>query len=368
MLKLVTQKTPPKFKESNQAIEDHNSLLTAYLRSHRIRNYTSDNIKRHQTFLKSWFEQHGPEHRPLFTWEAMEPIVGRKRIVDYGQALMDAGLRVDTIRSYLGMLRLYFAFVSEFPNVMREDGPVRIQEHYGTIEQPVTEFDMPPNNHDGQRLGVPLDPERLYEFYAILRGHYITRGWHRAIRSRNYAMAVLAGESGLRIDELLHLEMSRDLFFESGKLQTRYAKGKRGSGKRNRITVFTPLARDTVQFYLKDVRAKIVGNTSSDYLFASRSGKPLQYSIVHAALKEMTDCAKKEGFAIAPHMGWHWFRRIFATRFIERFPNQLSVLVNLLGHVSTNTVHCYIRHSEAWMDQKIQAVIEGTNKWPSVGD
>jgi integrase len=50
-------------------------------------------------------------------------------------------------------------------------------------------------------------------------------------------------------------------------------------------------------------------------------------------------------------------RRIFATRFIEKFPHQLSVLISLLGHVTPNTVHCYIRHSEAWMDKKILDVL-----------
>lgn len=357
-------------KLGNQALLDHLSLIDAYFKSYRIRNYSERNQKNHHRFLESWFEEHGEGVRPLYTWEAMEPVAGRKRIVDYGQALLDTGIKTDTVRSYLGMLRLYFAFVLEFPHLQTALGSYeRIQHRYGAIDQPVTEFDIPPNNHDGERQGVPLDPECLYDFYAILRRHYIGKlGGQREIRARNYAMAVVAGESGLRIDELVHLEISRDLFFASSKIQTRFAKGKRGSGKRNRVTLFTPLARDSVNFYLKEIRPKIVGNCATDYLFTSRSGNPLPYSSCHHALKEMTRAAREASFAVAPHMGWHWFRRIFATRFIERFPNQLSALVNLLGHSSLNTVHCYIRHSEAWMDKKIESVMEGAGTWPSVGD
>lgn len=354
----------------NQAFCDHLSLIDAYFKSYRIRNYSERNQKNHRRFLESWFEEHGQGVRPLYTWEAMEPVVGRKRIVDYGQALLDTGIKVDTIRSYLGMLRLYFAFVLEFPHVQTAQGGFeRIPHRYGAIDQPVTEFDIPPNNHDGQRLGVPFDPEKLYELFTVLRRRYVGAGrGQQAIRARNYTMAVVAGESGLRIDELAHLEISRDLFFESGKIQTRFAKAKRGSGKRNRVTLFTPLARDSVKFYLSHVRPEIVGRQETDYLFVSRSGTPLPYSSCHHALGEMIGHAREAGFAVAPHMSWHWFRRIFATRFIERFPNQLSALVNLLGHASLNTVHCYIRHSEAWMDQKIASVMEGAESWPSVGD
>jgi len=73
----------------------------------------------------------------------------------------------------------------------------------------------------------------------------------------------------------------------------------------------------------------------------------------------MISVARKNNFNVSEHMSWHWFRRIFATRFIEQFPHQLSILIHLLGHTSPNTVHKYIRHSEAWMDEKILKVLQG---------
>ncbi len=95
----------------------------------------------------------------------------------------------------------------------------------------------------------------------------------------------------------------------------------------------------------------------------------MTYSSFHEALVEMLDIVRKSNFPVAPNMTWHWFRRIFATRFIERFPQRMDVLISLLGHSSLNTVHRYIRHSEAWMDKQMQSVIEGESTiWQSFGD
>lgn len=352
MLELVPQLKQLLLPPNEVAVSDHEKLLSSYFQSYRVRNFSPRTIEKEETFLESWFEEHS-----CFTWQAMEPVSGRKRVTDYANALIDAGIRSDTVRSYLGTLRRYFSYVLEFPFV--GTNPIRrIQDIYGAIDQPVTEFDMPRHVYNGERLGVPLDPEKLYDFFAILRLHYLGSHGFKSVRARNYTLAVLAGESGLRADELLHLETD-DLFFESAKIQTRYAKGTHGSGKRARVTLFPPLARDTVSFYLKAHRPKLYHGEQNPFLFLSPSGSPLRYSVIHQALGEMVKTSQKAKFPIMNHMGWHWFRRIFATRFIENFPNRLSTLITLLGHTTPNTVHCYLRHSEAWMDSEIQKALEG---------
>lgn len=349
-----------------QALKDHHSLLTSFIQSHKIRNLAESTIKKEEIFLTAWFEGRGPAHRLLYVWEAMDGEAGRKLVVDYGRALLDSGITTHTIRSYLGNLRRFFSFVLEHPVVFDTDGAVRLQDRYGIeLSQPVSEFDMPRYVYCGERAGVPLDPERLYEFYALLRKHYIGDPPRvSATRQRNYAMAVLAGETGLRVDELIHLEVDKDLFFDSKKVQTRHAKAAKGSGKRCRITLFPPLARDTLKFYLAQSRPKLAPN-KSPWVFPSKSGQRLTYAVAQAAIKEMVECGQTHKFPVSDHMSWHWFRRIFATRFIESNPAKLHVLIELLGHMTPNTVHRYVRHSEAWMDRQIQEVLEGA--WPSLG-
>ena len=354
---------------SSEALEHHFGLLEAYIQSHRVRNHSEKTIHRERSFLRGWFEGHGSCAFPLYVWEAMTPHLGRERLIEYTKALQDSELSSDTIRSYLGSLRSFFSFVLEHPFVKISTGFVRIQSLYGSIDQPISEYDIPTHVYDGERAGVPLDPELLYEFYAVIRKNYLNvPGQAQALAARNYAALVLAGESGLRADELLHLEI-QDLHFDSLKIQTRWAKGTRGSGKRARRTLFTPLAQDTARFYLAQVRPLIKNSGDTSFVFPSKTGGLLDYASLQKSLAQMKHAARRANFPILPHMSWHWMRRFFATRFIERFPNKLPVLISLLGHMSPGTVHRYIRHSEAWMDHQIQETLQGGGKqWPSIGD
>lgn len=370
MLRLVNSKKEIQVRFEDQASarahEHHHEIMDGFFQSHRIRNHSTRTLKKNEMFLKGWFDTHGDGQRPLYTWEAMRPVEGRKRVVAYGKALLDSEITNHTIRSYLGTLRSYFQYVLEHPFVSgnEKNESFRITQLYGSIEQPVSEYDIPQHSHDDSdtRRGIPLDPEKLYDFYAVLKNHYLTTDRLRHVRARNYAMVVLAGESGLRADELSTLEINKDLFFESKKLQTRNAKASRGSGKRTRVTLFTPLARDTIRYYLSQHRPHLGGASETDFLFPSRSklkrSSHIHYSPMAQALRDMVSLANKNGLPVSDHFGWHWFRRIFATRFIERFPNQLSVLMSLMGHSSPSTIHAYIHHSQAWMDTRIQEVME----------
>lgn len=342
-----------------EAITHHKQLLEAYLQSHRIRNHSSRTTDETTRFLRAWFASHGSEQRELYTWEAMEPVQGRNRIAAYAVALKDAELTMHTMRKYLGMLRGYFSYVLEHPHVFGADKTAsRITNLYGPIEQPVSEYDIPAHAYDDEQQGVPFEPSKLYDLYACLREHYIRPDclrYHHE-RARNYAMMVLAGESGLRSDELAHIEVDHDIFFDSHQVQTRFAKGTNGSGKRARLTVFPPLARATIQYYLKNHRPHLRG-AGGPYLFCSTNGGPIDYNSLQRAIVSMRASANKNGFPILDHFAWHWLRRLFATRFIERFPDKLPVLIQLLGHVTGQTVHKYIRHSKGWMETQTKGVL-----------
>lgn len=363
LLKLVANRKPaeslpPEKNFGPAALAHHLQLLEGYLQSHQIRNHSPKTIGGVRSHLSAWFSEYGSGARPLYVWEAMEPMRGRNRIVGYGRLMIEAELENQTIRRYLGNLSGFFSYVLQHPVVFEGETSLRITDLYGPIEQPVSEFDIPQHCYDGDQLGIPLDPERLHNFYGIIREKYLPLAMFPHIRARNYTMAILAGESGFRADELIHLEISKDLFFESKKIQTRFAKGMKGSGKRSRPTLFTPLARDTLTYYLKNHRPHMRGANLTEFLFISRTGKMLTYKSLQKVLKGIVKCSQKNNFPIMDHFTWHWFRRVFATRFIERFPDRLSALINLLGHVTPNTVHSYIRHSEAWTDAQIKETLE----------
>ena len=365
MLKLVSAQLKPASPADKHysplALEHHLQLVEGYLQSHVTRNHSPRTIAEARRHLTAWFEEQGGPTRPLYVWEAMEPMLGRNRIVQYGKALVEVELANSTIRRYLGQLRDFFSYVLEHPFVFEWESAKRLSDIYGPIEQPVSEFDCPQHSFGGDQRGLPLDPEKLYDFYGVLREKYIPMAGNEDIGARDYTLAVLAGESGLRMDEIVNLQMTQDLLFESKKLQTRWAKATNGSGKRTRPTLFTPLARDTIQYYLKHHRSNFTGAEKCDWVFITRTGRRIEASSMHRLLKNMIRCAKKNGFPVADHFSWHWFRRVFATRFIERFPDRLHVLIKLLGHVTPNTVHSYIHHSEAWSDRRMQETLERIN-------
>lgn len=353
-LKLVTKTM---FEVSSSQMEiDHNYLIDQYITSHYTRNHSIKTITREKSFLSSWFNNFSD----LYSWNAMEPIYGRERIVEYANTLIDSGISHHTIRAKISILSRFFSYVLEHPYVKHNSEFISIEQLYGEISQPISEYDIPKHSYDGEQLGVPLDSEDLLLFFNITREHYLVNedSMAAAIRARYYSMTVIAGLCGLRIDEILHLDLKKDVFFKSAKIQTRNAKATRGSGKRSRITLFPPLARDTLKYYINRYRHLLyVGET--DLLFPSNQARPLSYSSVNNALNEMILISNKNKVPVAKHMSWHWFRRIFATRFIEQHPHQLSILIHLLGHTSPNTVHKYIKHSEAWMDKKILKVLQG---------
>ncbi len=357
MLQLLDKNnvSPPPFS-LKQKEEDHLYLIKQYINSHYTRNHSIKTIQAEERFISSWFKN----FKSLFIWEAMAPLYGRERIVEYANSLLKNEVSQHTMRRNINILSKLFSYVLEHAYLKRNNNFIKIEDLYGEIVQPVSEYDIPKHSYDGEQRGTPIDPQELFSFFQVLRSYYLTadKSIQASSKARYYTIAVLAGTSGLRIDELLHLDIKKDLFFKSFKIQTRYAKATNGSGKRSRVTLFPPIARDTVKYYINHHRQRLyVGN--SDILFPNYNGEILSYTSVRNALNEMIKVAQGNSFPVMNHMSWHWFRRIFATRFIEEHPHQLSILIDLLGHTSPNTVHKYIRHSGAWMDEKILKALKG---------
>lgn len=339
----------------------HHEIVEGYLQTHRIRNHSEGTISTKRQILSAWFRaQPSGVDREAYVWETMAPMEGKRRIRMYAETLLNRDISPCTIRKYLNALHQFYCFVLEHPWVTVDGAARRIEEIYGVIEKPITEFDLPTHSMDSEATGLPIDPECIFDFLFLLREKYLDGD--SKVKARNYAALVLAFETGLRIDELLNLEIKKDVFWQSEKIQTRFAKATNGSGKRTRTTLFPPLSRETIRYYLSNIRPQFSGHERSDYLFITNNGKPLTYSLSQMALNEIVACAHKNEFPIADRMTWHSTRRLFATRFIERFPDKLHVLVELLGHQGLSTVHRYIRHSKAWMDSEIQSVMKNSGK------
>jgi site-specific recombinase XerD len=351
----------------SQMLDDHHAILQGYLDTHITRNHSDRTIESERCFLSGWFESflmqdenHPNGERHLLLWEAMEPVVGRQRIVAFSKGLVAIGLSPRTVQMYLGYLRRLFRYVLEYPYI---PGPEvqSIVAKYGRIEQPVLEYDYPIHTLDQEEEGFVLTGEQLLQFYDFVRLEYIRHKQKKLPASRDYTMIVIAGESGLRADEILHLDAlgpHRDLFYERNCIQTRHGKGTRGSGKRVRKTIFTPFAQDTVRIYEERIRPYFPHAKTNMALFLTESGKRISYKAMWHNLESIVEEARRAGLEMPPKLSWHSLRKSFATNFMQMHPDRPWVLMDLLGHLSPSTLHHYVKYSRAYYDQAIGDIVD----------
>jgi integrase len=337
-----------------QQLEDHRQIVRGYLDTHITRNHAESTRRAEKHFLRSWFAAAGSsDGRPLSVWEAMEPIAGRERIVEYAR---DVCRRVagSTARTRLGTLRRLFEYVLDWPYI--PGTRTAIQTRYGPIEQPVLEYDYPLHAWGGRREDAPLVRVELTRFYEALHRHVTTK--RSAVAARTYTMCVLAAESGLRLQELLSLEVDRDLLFESKRIQTRAGKGTRGSGPRVRQTILSPFAEATLRHYLDGVRPSFKRWSVNPTVFLSHQGRPLSKASAASALRRLLPVIRKAGVRVPPRFAYHSLRRSFATIFAEENPGSTWTLMEMLGHSNPSTLSTYVLHPRNYHDAVIDTAIE----------
>jgi site-specific recombinase XerD len=216
--------------------------------------------------------------------------------------------------------------------------------------------------------GFVLTGEQLFDFYDFVRVHYRSQNQKKYPASRTYTMIVVAGESGLRADEICHLDAlppHRDLFYEQNCLQTRYGKAAKGSGKRVRKTIFTPFAQDTLRYYETYIRPAFPNAHTNAALFLTESGERITYKDAWYHLSVVVKAARKAGLGLPARMGWHSLRKSFATNFMEHYPEQVWHLMEMLGHLNPSTLHHYVKHTRAYYDQSLNRIAQNLMKQTS---
>ncbi len=359
----------------SQMLDDHNAILQGYLDTHVTRNHSDKTIEGDRRFLRGWFEgfmvvddNHPDGERQLFLWEAMEPVLGRQRIIEFSKGLIETGLKTRTVNSYLGSLRRLFEYVLEYPYV---PGAVvePIVSKYARIEQPVLEYDYPAHVLDQEDEGFVLTGEQLLKFYDFVRTGHIEQNQKKFPASRDYVMIVIAGESGLRADEIRYLDAlgpHRDLFYEQNRIQTRYGKAANGSGKRVRKTIFTRFAQATVKVYEEEIRSAFPNAKTNTALFLSEGGSRITYKSMWRNLHVIADEARKAKLEMPEKFSWHSLRKSFATNFIEQHPDRVWLLMDLMGHMSPGTIHRYVKHGRSYYEQALNDVIDELAPEPSL--
>ena len=155
---------------------------------------------------------------------------------------------------------------------------------------------------------------------------------------RNYAMIETLYACGLRVSELIGLQIShifRDISFIKVL----------GKNNKERIIPIGDVALKHIDIYREQVRAKkrVVHKDHVDTLFLNRQGKGLSRVMVFMIIK---DLAAKAG--IEKKVSPHSFRHSFATHLVEGGAD-LRAVQEMLGHESITTTEIYTHLDRSYL-------------------
>lgn len=150
---------------------------------------------------------------------------------------------------------------------------------------------------------------------------------------RNYAIAQLLLQTGLRVGEVASLRIGDvQIQARSGRVYVRF-----GKGEKAREVPLNASARRALQLYL-DSRPDAQGD---EPLFLSHRGQALSARSLQAMIHTLAQRAKLARIRVSPHA----LRHTFALIYLKQNPGKLVELADLLGHDSLDTTAIYTQPS-----------------------
>ena len=146
---------------------------------------------------------------------------------------------------------------------------------------------------------------------------------------RNRAILETLYGSGLRVSELIKLNLS-NLFFKESLIRVT------GKGNKQRLVPMGIIAKKYLNIYIEEVRTnQKIHSEFKDVLFLNRNGKGLTRQMIFTLIRTLAikACIKKK-------IGPHTFRHSFATHLLENEADLRSIQI-LMGHESITTTEMY---------------------------
>ena len=150
----------------------------------------------------------------------------------------------------------------------------------------------------------------------------------KSLGARDQAMLELLYATGLRVSELVRLELQQ-INFQGNYLTVK------GKGSKVRAVPFGKWARDKLWGYLNQERVILLKGKSSPFLFTNRSGKPLTRQGFWKIIRRYALATGIEK-RVTPHT----LRHSFATHLLEGGADLRSVQ-SMLGHADISTTQIY---------------------------
>ena len=145
---------------------------------------------------------------------------------------------------------------------------------------------------------------------------------------RNRAMMEMLYGSGLRVSELVGLQLSRIYLNEHYMLI-------QGKGSKQRLVPLSPVAEEWFGYWMQDRATWPLKPESKDIAFVNRYGRPLTRAMVFTIVRRL--CAEA---GITKTVSPHTLRHSFATHLLDN-DSDIRVVQVLLGHESIGTTQIY---------------------------
>ena len=256
------------------------------------------------------------------------------------QDLERGGYTRATIRHYLSCIQIFVNHFEGRSPMRLEQREIRLfVDHLnerGLSHQRLRQFLAALKFLYGRTLGRPervawiAFPRAKKRTPRVLSGSEVARLLGAIESPTLHAIVSVCYGAGLRIDEVLHLEV-RDVLSKRGLLHVR-----NGKGGHQRFAMLSPALLTTLRWYWRRVRP------SGPMLFPScRSGRAVHPDTVRTAVHAAARAAGIE-MRVTPHV----FRHSFATHLLEMGVD-MRVIQQLLGHANIQSTSLYAQVSSA---------------------
>ncbi len=158
------------------------------------------------------------------------------------------------------------------------------------------------------------------------------------IQIRDLSILLLLYSSGIRVSELVNLELS-NLFLDQDYIKIL------GKGKKERLVPIGLRAKEKLIYYIEKSRKNISTINSKGYVFLSYRSKQLTRMAVFNIIKKYTKLSD-----ISKNVSPHTFRHSFATHMLEGGAD-LRVVQELLGHENINTTEIYTHLDRTYLKE-----------------
>lgn len=145
---------------------------------------------------------------------------------------------------------------------------------------------------------------------------------------RNRAMMEILYGSGLRVSELVNLQLSKIYRNDHYMLIE-------GKGSKQRLVPLSPVAEEWLGYWLEERATWPIKPESRDYAFVNRYGRPLTRAMVFTIVRNL--CAEA---GITKTVSPHTLRHSFATHLLQNGAD-LRIIQQLLGHEDLATTEIY---------------------------